>query len=123
MIINRDKLVFKQTHFHNPHAASLMFVLSFHRACKEFEIFCASMTRNVNAVSSRADLCRLTSETESYEESVDAILGSCNLFQDDEVSRFIRHCIRIKKYFHGDNCKVEYMRSALLQYDENVSEL
>ena len=100
-----------------------MFVLSFHRACKEFELLCASITHNVNAVSSCADLYRLTSETESYEETVDAILGSCHLFRDDEVSRFIRHCIRIKKYFHGENCKVEYMRGALLQYDENVSEL
>jgi len=100
-----------------------MYVLSFHRACKEFEILCASITRDVNAISSRTDLCRLTSETDSSGQKVDAIFRSCNLFRDDQVSRFIRHCIRIKRYFHGDKCKVQYMRGALLQYDENVSEL
>jgi len=99
-----------------------MFVLSFHRACKDFESFCAAITQNVNAVSSRADLCKVTSCSESSEDKVYAIFKSCNLFLDDEISRFIRHCIRLKKYFHGDTCKVEYIRGALSHYNENVSE-
>jgi len=41
----------------------------------------------------------------------------------NETSRFIRHCIRIRKYFHGDSCKIDYMRTAVVDYDENVSEL
>jgi len=99
-----------------------MFVLSFHRACKEFEMLCASITHNVNAVSSRADLCQVASETENNEDKMYAIFRSCKLFMQDEISRFIRHCIRIKRYFHGNTCKVEYMRGSIVNYDEHVSE-
>jgi len=100
-----------------------MFVLSFHRACKDFEFLCASITQNENAVSSRADLFKITSDTEFHEDKMYGIFRSCNLLLPDEISRFIRHCIQIKKYFHGNVCKVQYMRGALWMYDENVLEL
>ena len=100
-----------------------MFVLSFHRACKDFEFLCASIPQNVNKVSSKADPFRINTETEFHEKKIYAIFASCNFVVQDDASRFIRHCIRIRKYFHGETCKVEYMKGALCMYNENVSEL
>jgi len=96
-----------------------MFVLSFHCACKNFEFLCASITRNINLVSCNS----FTSDKQFDEDKMYGIFRSCNLSLPDEISRFIRHCIRIKKYFHGNTCKVEYMKGAMWMYDENVSEL
>jgi len=96
-----------------------MFVLSFHLACKNFEFLCASITQSVNSVSS----FQVAFDKQLHEDKMYGIFRSCNLLQADEISRFVRYCIRIKQYFHGNTCKVEYMRGALRIYDKNVSEL
>jgi len=96
-----------------------MFVLGFHLACKHFEILCNFMPQHINSVSSWQG----ASDTQLREDKIHGIFRSCNLFLADEISRFIRHCIRIKQYFHGNTCKVEYMKGAMLMYDESVSEL
>jgi len=100
-----------------------MFVLSLHYAFKNFEIFCASEALITKSVRSRATLDQVIAATELNRTKKDLIFRSCNLHMKDETSRFIRHCIRIRKYFHGDNCKIDYMRTAVAEYDENVSEL
>jgi len=96
-----------------------MFVLSFHLACKNFEILCNFMPQHINSVSSWQG----ASDTQVYEDKMNGIFRSCNLLLEDEISRFVRHCIRIKQYFHGNTCKINCMRAAVLMYDESVSEL
>jgi hypothetical protein len=100
-----------------------MFVLHFHSACKQFEIFCAVEAHITTAVRSRATLDQVVIATNLNERKRDAIFASCNLYMKNEISRFIRHCIRIRKYFHGDSCKIQYMSTAVMDYDETVSEL
>jgi hypothetical protein len=50
------------------------------------------------------------------------IFKSCDLYTMDDISRFIRHCIRIKQYFDGQFCKIEYMKGAVMDYNQRVSE-
>jgi len=38
----------------------------------------------------------------------------------NEISRFIHHCIRIRKYLNGDSCKFEYMRTAVVNVSESL---
>jgi len=98
-----------------------MFVLSLHRACKEFEFLCASINQKLNSVSCRGEVLEVT--TVFFQDKLYGIFRSCELLLPDDISRFIRHCIRIRQYFHGNMCKVDYMKGALRMYNENVSEL
>ena len=82
---------------------------------------CSSVYQKLNAVSSKADLLRTSDEF--FQGKMYRLFTSCNLLLQDEISRFVRHCIRIKKYFHGEMCKVDYMSGSFPMYDENVSEL
>ena len=81
------------------------------------------LTSNAEASSRRSERLQVIISTELNRKKKDLIFRSCNLHMKNQISRFIRHCIRIRKYFHGDSCKVEYMRTAVMDYDENVSEV
>jgi len=77
----------------------------------------------MNSVSIGTSLCQFNNTARLNQNKMYEIFSSCDLYTSGNISRFIRHCIRVKKYFHGEYFKVEYMREAIFDYDENVAEL
>jgi len=97
-----------------------MFVLVFHKACIESEFLSALVAQEMNAVSYGSQTS--PGQLEDIMKMREAFT-SCNLFEKEDISRFIRHCIRVKQYLDGKVCKIEYLKRSVMNYDENVSEM
>ena len=88
-----------------------MFALHFHNALKVFEELCATQNAIYNHVtcSSKHDVNHVCKENSM---SWSKLHSACNLNNEDEVTEFIEYNIDMKKYFFGNNCKVDYIQRA-----------
>ena len=87
-----------------------MFVLSYHKAFKDWEFFCATLNSRLTGI--RCDT--LQDSTESmyhHKQKKEKIFKSCGLKNDIDVLNFIDYNISIRQYFHGYSCKVRYLKN------------
>ena len=96
---------------------SIMFVLRFHYALRYFEKLCSTQNSIFNQVtcSSKQDVNHYCMENSISWAKLHSI---CNLLNEKDVTNFIEYNINMKKYFFGNNCKVEYMRRA---FDRDIT--